>query len=282
MNRFVPDSTAVRVALWRAMHVQLDAAPHVLNDELGLMLVNPDESWKQRPDMHPQGTAPFRASIVARSRFVEDLVKEASDKGVTQYVLLGAGLDTFAERQPELASKIRIFEIDKPDTLAWKEQRLKELGIKIPSTLTFVPVNFETKESWWPKLQQSGFDSMKPAIVASLGVSMYLTRDAITETLRQMSRLVPGSTFIMTFMLPLDQVAQEDRIGYERSIKGAQASGTPFLSFFLPEEMMKLAREVGFKSLKHTSTSHMIETYFSGRSDGLRPSTGEEFLIAMT
>src|ERR1700679_2125196 len=96
-----PDSTAVRVALWRAIHVQVDPPPHVFEDEIGLQLAAPDDDWRLRPDMHPAGTSPFRAAIVARARFIEDLMTEQADQGVTQYVILGAGLDTFAQRRPE-------------------------------------------------------------------------------------------------------------------------------------------------------------------------------------
>ncbi|HAZ12974.1 MAG: methyltransferase [Bdellovibrionales bacterium GWA2_49_15] len=278
----MPDSTAVRVALWRAMHVQVDARPHVLEDEIGLKLVAPDEGWRNRPDMHPQGTAPFRASIVARARFIEDLVAELVNHGVGQYVILGAGLDTFAQRRPEIGSKLRVFEIDKPDTQAWKRQRLIELGLPIPAWLRFVPMDFESGASWWGQLLAAGFDSKRPAIVTSIGVSMYLTHAAIKDTLRQMANLAPSSKFIMTFMLPLDLVDPEDRPGYERSLKGAQASGTPFISFFSPEEMLTLAHEIGFMQVEHLSTASMTPRYFAGRTDGLRPSSGEELLIATT
>ena len=109
-----PDSTAMRVALWRAMHVQVDPPPHVIEDEIGLKLVAPDDGWRQRPDMDPQFTRPFRASIVARARFIEDLVVEQAGHGVDQYVILGAGLDTFAQRRSEIASRLRVFEVDRP------------------------------------------------------------------------------------------------------------------------------------------------------------------------
>lgn len=280
MNQIIPDSTAVRVALWRALHVQIDSPPHILVDEIGLKLVNPDEGWQQRPDMHPQGTKTFRASIVARARFVEDLVEnEVNHNRLDQYVILGAGLDTFAQRRPEAASKLQVFEVEKSDTLKWKKQRLLDLGYSIPPWLHFVSVNFESHLAWWKQLMESGFDIKKPAFVTSMGVSMYLTKSAIIEMLQLMITLAPGSKFIMTFMLPLDLVDSEDRIGYERAIKGAQASGTPFLSFFTPEEMIKLAMDVGFKSVEHQSTSAMTPRYFSNRTDGLKPSTGEELLI---
>lgn len=274
-----PDSTAVRVALWRAMHVLIDAPPHVLVDDIGIKLVNPPADWRERPDMHPQGTAPFRASIVARARFVEDKVKQALQDGVKQYVILGAGLDTFAQRCSKSTGPLQIFEIDKPDTQAWKQKRLGEIGFTKPDWLHFVGTNFESGLAWWEKLLASGLDHHKSAIFASMGVSMYLTKPTIIETLKQMSNLAPGSTFIMTFMHPLDLVAAEDRFGYERSIAGAARSGTPFLSFFTPEEMLKTAKPF-FKNVEAISTADLSEHYFQGRSDGLRPSTGEGLLIA--
>jgi len=114
------DSTAVRVALWRAMHVQVDPPPHVLEDEIGLRLAAPDDGWRRRPDMDQHATSRSRASIVARARFIEDLVVEQAGHGVTQYVILGAGLDTFAQRRPAIASGLRVFEIDQPRPQAWK------------------------------------------------------------------------------------------------------------------------------------------------------------------
>ena len=114
-----PDSTAVRVALWRGLHVEIDPPPHVFEDEVGVKLAAPDEGWQSRPDMS-EFTRPFRASIVARARFIEDLVAEQVDQGVGQYVILGAGLDTFAQRRPEVASRVRVFEIDRPGPQAWK------------------------------------------------------------------------------------------------------------------------------------------------------------------
>src|SRR2546430_891002 len=147
-----PDSTAVRVALWRAMHVQIDPPPHVLEDEIGLRLVAPEDDWRRRPDMDPHFTSRFRASIVARARFVVDLVAEEVRRGVEQYVILGAGLDTFAQRRPEIASRLRIFEVDRPGPQAWKRQRLIEFGFGIPEWLRLVPVDFEAGDTWGERL----------------------------------------------------------------------------------------------------------------------------------
>jgi methyltransferase (TIGR00027 family) len=274
-----PESTAVRVALWRAIHLEVDAAPHVFEDDIGLKLVAPAEGWRQRPDMDPGFTRPFRASIVARARFVEDLLLELA---VPQYVILGAGLDTFAQRRPDVAAKLRIFEVDQPGPQAWKRKRLVEFGYGVPDGLKLVPVDFEAGDLWWEKLKQAGFDDKKPALVASTGVSMYLTKDAIMATLRQCAALVPGSTLAMTFMQPIELAEPDVRPGLEMAAKGARNSGTPFISFFTPEEMLALAREAGFREVRHVAPSDLARRYFANRTDGLRLAGAEEFLVATT
>jgi methyltransferase (TIGR00027 family) len=275
-----PDSTAVRVALWRALHVQIDSLPHILEDEIGLQLVSPESNWRQRPDMHPQGTSGYRAAIVARARYVEDLVLEQIRRGINQYVILGAGLDTFAQRRPEVAIDLNIFEVDQAGTQEWKRLRLIESGFSIPSRLRFVPVNLEAGEAWAEKLAASGFVLSQPAVIASTGVSMYLTKEANLMTLRQVASFFPGSVFAMTFLLPLELIHPEERSQHQKVYERARAAGTPFVSFFEPSEIMALAREAGFKNVSHISNKEMIQRYFANRNDGLRPSKGEEFLIA--
>jgi methyltransferase (TIGR00027 family) len=270
-----PDHTAVRVALWRALHVEVDPAPHVLVDELGLRIAAPDDGWRRRPDMDPQTTRGMRASIVARARFVEDLVAE---RGAPQYVILGAGLDTFAQRHPDAG--VRVFEIDRPEPQAWKQRRLDDLGLAVPPWLRFVPVDFETGEAWWARLVAAGFDATRPATVASTGVSMYLTREANAEALRQLAALAPGSTLAMTFMLPQELVDPAERSIREFAERGARASGTPFLSFYAPDEIIATARRMGFRAATHVSADALAERYFAGRSDGLRPANSEQLLIA--
>lgn len=277
-----PDPTAVRVALWRALHVEVDAPPHVIEDEIGLKLVAPDEGWRDRPDMHPEGTRGYRASIVARARYVEDLAVQEADRGVTQYVLLGGGLDTFAQRRPDVASRLRIFEVDQPAAQRWKRRRLFELGYGVPPSLHLVPVDFEAGESWWDELLANGFDAGRPALVSSTGVSMYLTREAIMAMLRRVASLPSGSTFAMTFLLPLDMLPPEERPRHEAVYERARAAGTPFISFFRPEEIVDLAREAGFGHARYVSTDDLAQRYFADRSDGLRPAVGEAFLVAGT
>lgn len=277
-----PDNTAVRTALWRAMHLQVDPPPHVVEDEIGLQLAAPGDDWRDRPDMDPQATSGFRAAIVARARFIEDLIAEQADRGVTQYVILGAGLDTFAQRKPELASRLRIFEVDQPGTQAWKRHRLVELGYGIPDWLHLVPVDFEAGASWSEQLSTAGFDPARQAVIISTGVTMYLTKDATAATLRQIAGLAPGSTLAMTFLLPTELVDEADRPGLQASQEGARASGTPFISFYTPQEMLALAREAGFKDARHVPGTSLAERYFADRTDGLRPSSGENLLLATT
>ncbi len=277
-----PDSTAVRVALWRALHTEIDGLSPVLKDEIGLLLAQPDADWQKRPDMHPQGTRGYRASIVGRARFIEDLVEEKLRQGVCQYVILGAGLDTFVQRRPDIASQLQVFEVDQAGTQAWKRHRLIDLGYGIPEHLRLVPVNFEAGESWLEKLKANGFNSSEPAIIASTGVAMYLTKEANLKSFRQMATLASKSTLAMTFLLPAELVDAEERAQFLMVQERARAAGTPFLSFFEPKEILALAKEAGFKTVIHVSKEDLVRRYFAGRADGLKPSSSEEFLIATT
>jgi methyltransferase (TIGR00027 family) len=275
-----PDHTAVRVALWRALHVAVDPPPHVLEDQIGLRLVAPDPGWRDRPDMAPSRARRARASIVARARFVEDLVADEAGRGVGQYVILGAGLDTFAQRRPEIASRMRVFEVDRPGPQAWKRRRLVELGLGVPEWLRLVPVDFEAGGAWWERLEAAGFEALQPAVVASTGVTMYLTREAVAATLRHVAALAPGSTLATTFLLPLERLEPEERAGREATERYARAAGTPFLSFFEPGEMLALARACGLGEARHVSSASLAERYFAGRTDGLRPSSSEQIMVA--
>jgi methyltransferase (TIGR00027 family) len=263
------------------MHLLADAPPHVIEDNVGLQLIAPDEGWQKRPDMDPSFTRRLRASIVARARFIEDLIIAEQERGITQYVILGAGLDTFAQRRPDIAARLQVYEIDQPDTQTWKQQRLNESGYGIPEWLHFVSVNFETS-SWWDALLASGFDVNRPAVVVCTGVTLYLTREAITSTLKQLSALAPGSKLAITFYLPLELMDQEDQFLQQIAIKGAREAGTPFISFFSPDEIIALGKETGLKNLETVSTRDLQTVYFSGREDQLAPASGEIFLLATT
>jgi methyltransferase (TIGR00027 family) len=280
-HKVAPEHTAVRVALWRALHVAIDPKPHILSDEMGSKIVG-EESWRHRPDMNPEFSKAMRASIVGRARLIEDMIEEQAGRLVTQYVILGAGLDTFAQRRPEIASRLHIFEVDQPGPQAWKKKRLTEIGYVTPEWLHFVPVDFEAGESWWDQLIAAGFDPKKPAIVVSTGVSMYLTHEANTATLRQIAKLAPGSTLAMTFMLSLDLLGPQERSSLEFVMKRAAEAGTPFLSLFSPTDILAMAKGCGFTRSVYVSGEDLYLRYFAKRSDGLRAGSAEAFLLAST
>jgi methyltransferase (TIGR00027 family) len=261
--------------------MQLDPEPHIFSDEIGCKLVA-EKNWRDRPDMKPDFSKSMRASIVGRARFIEDLVEEKFKQGVTQYVILGAGLDTFAQRRPEIASRMHIFEIDQPGPQAWKQERLAEAGYGVPGWLHFVPVDFESGQSWWEQLTSSGFDTKKPAVVVSTGVSMYLSKEANITTLEQLAKLAPGSTFTMTFMLALDLLETQERSIMEFVMNKARESGTPFLSLFHPPQILALANEAGFKISQYVSAKDIHQRYFANRADGLNAGNAEAFLVATT
>ena len=275
-----PDRSSFGSAALRAMHVQIDPPPHVLEDELGLQLI-PEAYRHVPPSMEPHVSGRLRASIVARTRYIEDLLVEQVDRGVRQYVILGAGLDTFALRRQDIASRLCVFEVDQPGPQAWKRQRLNELGFDIPEWLRLVPVDFEADQSWRDELVMTGFDASQPAVVACTGVSMYLSREAIMATLRQGATLAPDTTMIMSFLLPLELMEPEEQSQQQTTDKGARASGFP-MSSFSPHEMMSMAQEAGFREVQHVASARLAARYFAERSDGLRPSSYQDLLVAMT
>ncbi|MBC9931488.1 class I SAM-dependent methyltransferase [Chitinophaga qingshengii] len=275
-----PNSTAVRTALWRALHVQLDAAPHILEDTTGLQLIAPEEGWQQRPDMDPVFSRRVRAAMVARARFIEDLMVREADNGITQYVILGAGLDTFAQRHPDMAARLQIFEIDEPGTLAWKRQRLIDNGYTISSGLHFVGVDFERGQSWWDSLLEAGFNQTIPAVIVCTGVTLYLSKEAISQMLRQVAAMAPGTKVAITFLLPQELLEEEDLQLQQASMKGAKASGNPFVSFFTPEQLTELATASGLNNVSIILPAQLKALYFSNRKDGLAPASGEMFLTA--
>jgi len=170
-----------------------------------------------------------------------------------------------------------------PHVIEDKRERLIELGIGVPDRLRFVAVDFEAGDDWWQRLLDSGFDPARPAVFASTGVSMYLTRDATAATMRRIATCTPGSRFVMSFLLPFDRLDASARSGVNRSAKGARTGGTPFISFYTPEEILALAGACGFAGVGHTLADELADRYFADRPDGLRPpSNAEELLVAVT
>lgn len=280
VDRIAPEHTAVRVALWRALHLLLDEKPYIIKDDLGAQIVG-EANWQARPDMEPSFSKSMRASIVGRARFIEDLVESEYALGTRQYVILGAGIDTFAQRNPELLKNLSVYEVDRPGPQEWKVERLKVLGLPIPPNLSFVPVNFE-EQLWWDELIKAGLDLNKPVLIVSTGVSMYLTKEANQKTLEHLSKLPAGSTFAMTFLLTLDLLPEQERNILSFVMDKAKESGTPFQSLFAPDEIIEMAQRAGFNDTKTVSARDIYNLYFKERKDNLNAGNAEAFLVART
>ena len=145
-----------------------------------------------------------------------------------------------------------------------------------------MPVDFEAGESWWERLAAPASIPTSPAVVASTGVSMYLTKDATAATLRQLAALAPGSTLAMTFLLPIELVDEAERALQVRVEAAARASGTPFLSHYAPGDIVAMARAAGFATVRHVTPAELTQRYFADRTDGLRPARAEHLIVATT
>jgi len=207
----------------------------------------------------------LRAHVVLRSRFAEDRLADAVRHGVRQYVLLGAGLDTFALRQPEWAKNIRIVEIDQPATQAKKRARLDELGIVAPSNVTYHPVDFETT-TLSDALPAAGVDVSAPVFFSWLGVTMYLTEDAVDRVLQTVAQLPRGTEIVFTFATPPDPNEEPARVSFAQR---AAEVGEPWITFFAPEALEERLRAFGFTTVTFLTPEVARERYFSHRADGL-------------
>lgn len=201
-----------------------------------------------------------------RARFVEDLVASAVANGVDQYVLLGAGLDSFAYRRSDLVDRLRVFEVDHPATQTWKLQRLQELKVELPAGLTFVPLDFE-QDSFIDELKGCGFDLSKPAVVSWIGVTMYLSLDAVVDTLTTLAGLAAGSTIAITYDLPASALT-----GLQLEVRSSLSAivsdlGEPFVTTFETVEAESLLRRLGFEEISHYGPTDAAEQYFAGERD---------------
>jgi methyltransferase (TIGR00027 family) len=206
--------------------------------------------------------------MVVRSRYAEDCLADAVANGARQYLVLGAGLDTFAYRQPPWTQDLRIFEVDHPSSQLLKLARLEEVGISAPPNLTFVPADFESA-SLNEALQRSGFDFATPTFCSWLGVTMYLTDEAIDETLDVLRRLPAGSEVVLTFNLPPEALPADDAKGVRNMMTGVAASGEPWISLYRPEAMIAKLLGLGFSKAVPFSPAQANARYCAGRRDGL-------------
>jgi methyltransferase (TIGR00027 family) len=268
MQNARPSRTALRVALRRAAHQLYDAKPLVLNDPIAVPILGSsyDEELRRtptRPD-RPFSVA-LRAFLVARSRYAEDQLTHAVAHGVTQYVLLGAGLDTFAHRNP--FPQLRVFEVDHPATQQWKRELLESGSLPAPANLAYVPVDFE-RQSMPEQLDAAGFDSQVPAFFAWLGVVPYLTLEAFRSTVRFIARQSPGSGVVLDYSQPRSALRFVEQLAHDSLAARVQLAGEPFQLFFKPGEIA--AELTSFRQVEDLGSSEINARYFANRTDNLK------------
>jgi methyltransferase (TIGR00027 family) len=254
--------TAWSVAQRRAAH-QVQDRPLIFEDPLALRIVGGD--WQPREDEPPSVSPGFRSFMAVRSRYSEDALKDAYARGVRQFVVLGAGLDTFAYRNP--FPDLRVFEVDHPATQEWKKVLLERAAIATPAGLTFVPVNFET-ESLIDRLQASGFRG-EPAFFSWLGVTTYLSREAFDSTVGFIAGLPKPSGVVFDYVILRSLMSPAQRMVVDALSARVARAGEPFRLFFDPNELAGDLRGLGFTSIEDLAGEEIDARYFSGRSDGL-------------
>jgi methyltransferase (TIGR00027 family) len=259
--------TARRVAIRRAAHQLLDR-PRVLDDPLALRIIGSEaaEELRSNPKEDHAFSRAFRAFMAARSRFAEDELARAVELGVGQYVVLGAGLDTFAYRNPHAG--LRVFEVDHPATQAWKREQLQAGGIPIPASLTFVPVDFE-QQTLVDRLAQSGFNLSAAAFFSWLGVTPYLTREACMTTLSFIAKMPAGSGVVFDFAMDRKLLSLGQRIALDVLSKRVARYGEPFQLFFDPGKLQDELKSLGFHRTEFLQGKELNARYFKDRKDGL-------------
>jgi methyltransferase (TIGR00027 family) len=260
--------TAYRVAVRRAAHQLLDD-PKVLDDPLALRIIGLEavQELRSNPKEHPAFSRAFRAFMAARSRYAEDQLARAVEHGVGQYVVLGAGLDTFAYRNPHAG--LRVFEVDHPDTQAWKREQLHSTGIPIPESLTFVPLDFERK-TLETGMRDCGFNLSAPAFFAWLGVTPYLTREAFLATVTCIAGMPAGSGVVFDFAIDPALLNAGQRQALEALSERVARYGEPFRLFFDPARLQDELKQMGFKRTEFLQGRELNERYFKDRKDGLQ------------
>jgi methyltransferase (TIGR00027 family) len=261
--------TARGVAMLRAAHQLIDGVPRILDDSVIVRLLGggTEEHIREQLDRYQSTPARgLRSHVLLRSRVAEDSLAEAVARGVTQYVLLGAGLDTFAYRQPEWARTIEIVEVDQPSSQAHKRRLLRDAGIDVPANVRFADVDFE-HETLDAGLRRAGVAFDQPTFFSWLGVTMYLTGDAIDAVLATVASFAKGSGIVLTFAQPSESDDPAGRFFAER----AAAAGEPWISYFTPGEIEALLRAHGFSEVELLGRETALRRYFQDRPDGLLP-----------
>jgi methyltransferase (TIGR00027 family) len=264
-------NTALGTLFMRGVHQLLDARPLILDDPTALTLLGEDAVRRiQDSRDHHQTLAAraLRTHVVLRSRYTEDRLAEAVGRKITQYVILGAGFDTFAYRQPVWSKALKIFEVDQPATQVQKKLRLERANIALPPNLRFAGIDFE-HESLHDGLLKNGVSLTEPSFFSWLGVTMYLKEDAIDAVVRTIVRFPPESEIVFTFAQPPDSFSGRERSVHSSLSKVVSDAGEPFVSYFTPATIETKLRQAGFKTIVFLSSEEAEKRYFRKRPNDL-------------
>jgi len=266
-----PSKTAQSVAVRRAEH-QLFDFPHVLDDPIAPWIIGPKglaSIMFGSLTAYLPGSRYMRAFMAARSRYAEDQLARAIASGTAQYVILGAGLDTFPYRNPYLDCGLRVFEVDHPDTQAWKRRRLALTAISVPSSVTYVPVDFE-HQRLQVELEKAGFRLDEPTFFSWLGVTPYLTNELVIATFTLIRSLCSDNAIAFDYALPQQALSEGEKLAFDSLSEMVVRAGEPFRGFFRPEVLVTELKEIGFRRVESPTTDQINALYFRNRLDGLQ------------
>jgi methyltransferase (TIGR00027 family) len=277
-----PSRTAYGVALSRAAHQTFDL-PRVFEDPVALTIMGPKaigglRATQQR--FNQRYARYLRAFLVARSRLAEEALSEAVARGVRQYVVLGAGLDTFAFRNPHAATGLRVFEVDHPATQEWKRRLVSQARLKPPGPLTYVAVDLE-REPLAERLSANGFHAQEPAFFAWLGVTMYLSHESIHETLRFVAQSAvarSGIIFDYLTMPPRRQLLR--RWGMQVLMRRVAAAGEPWRTFLDPTQLHRQLIRLGFATIRDFGPADINARFFENAGARLRVGGSGRLMLA--
>jgi len=256
------------VAMRRAAH-QIYDRPLVLDDPIALAIMGQERCDKLRSDPATQAepiAVAMRAFMAVRARFAEDHLAVAVQNNATQFCILGAGLDTFAHRNP--FPQLRVFEVDFPATQAWKHEMLAEAGLPHPPCLTYAPVDFE-QQTLASGLQAAGFDPNQKTFFSWLGVVPYLTLEAFRSTLAFTATLPAGSGLALDYGLPREALSERGRLGFDYLSSRVRRAGEPFRLFFTPAQIAAELTAAGYKTIEDLAPAAITARYFSNRGDSM-------------
>jgi methyltransferase (TIGR00027 family) len=273
--------TAVGAAVFRAAHLVMDDDPKVFEDPFAFALSGAPGLLKEHAntvltrfvaklgaEAGPRVFRYLRALTVMRSRYAEDELRLAIERGLMRYVILGAGLDSFAYRHPDLTSSAQVLEVDHPMTQTWKKERLLELGMHQPSNLVFLPLNLK-QHSLTDGLTSAGYGPAEPAFVSWLGVTQYLPESVVFRILRQVGSLPDGTEVIFTYVAPRNTLDHESQRLWDICSQSTRERGEPWITFFETTRLIRTMQKLGFSEIQNLAPKEANARYFSGRRDNL-------------